>query len=498
MVGWIVDGVNSAITGFFKGLVTEALNPLLELLGKTLLSTPTLEQLPRVGELWTNSWQIMLACYGILIMIAGVVVMAHQSVQAHFSAKEAAPRIILGFLASALSLFVANEAIALANALSRALLGQGVDEEDAALVLEELIMDAINDGIFVILLGVLTAVMLLAVLITYAVRVALTVTLIAGAPLALMCHALPQTDGIARWWWKCFGSLLAIQIAQSLVLITALRLFLDPDGFILIGSNRTGLVNLIVCLALMYILFKIPFWLLGSLRSSHRRSFAGSLARTYVAAKTFGVLRGMTRSTAAGAAPRTRAWRNNASAPSSGSAQSNTSTTAPGAPRHAGRVGRRPPGPALFREPVPGAAPRFGPAIGPPDMPVFRPPATSPGEGSSASSSPPSPRPTEPPGPPTFRQPGPTTSPPARHTGPAEAPGRPHFRPPTRHAPTPPRRASGPPPPSAFRPPVPEPDAPPSRRRTSAPPPPTFRSPPPARTPPTRQRPGRSAGGDRR
>lgn len=68
--------------------------------------------------------------------------------------------------------------------------------------------------------------LLVALLVTYVVRVALTVILIAGAPLALMGHALPQTDGIARWWWKAFGGVLAIQIAQSLALVTAIRLFL--------------------------------------------------------------------------------------------------------------------------------------------------------------------------------------------------------------------------------------------------------------------------------
>ncbi len=57
--------------------------------------------------------------------------------------------------------------------------------------------------------------MLVALLVTYVVRVALTIVLIAGAPLALMFHALPQTEGIAYWWWKAFGGCLAIQVGQS-------------------------------------------------------------------------------------------------------------------------------------------------------------------------------------------------------------------------------------------------------------------------------------------
>lgn len=105
-----------------------------------------------------------------------------------------------------------------------------------------------------------------------------------------MFHALPQTEWIAYFWWRAFGGCLAIQIVQSLTLITAMRVFLAPGGFTFFGPTASGLVNLIVSVALMYILFKIPFWVLGSIRQSHRRSFVGGVARTYLAARTLAVL----------------------------------------------------------------------------------------------------------------------------------------------------------------------------------------------------------------
>ncbi|MDQ3579358.1 MAG: hypothetical protein M3443_17550, partial [Actinomycetota bacterium] len=71
--------VTEAIDGFFRGIVTEALNPLLDLLSKTLLTTPTPDSLPRVGELWDNSWQILLVSYGMLVLLAGVIAMGYQS-----------------------------------------------------------------------------------------------------------------------------------------------------------------------------------------------------------------------------------------------------------------------------------------------------------------------------------------------------------------------------------------------------------------------------------
>jgi hypothetical protein len=284
--------VTNAINGFFTGIVTDALNPLLDLLSKTLLTTPTLDSLPRVGELWNNSWQILLASYALLVLIAGILVMGYETVQTRHSIKEIAPRIVVGFLAGALSLWVATKGIEIANGLAQAVMGGGLDASTAGDTLKNLVLSSLNGGTFIIFIGIFLAGMLIVLLVTYIVRVALTIILIAGAPLALMFHALPQTEGIAKWWWKAYGGVLAIQVGQSLALITAMKVFLAPGGFTLFGPTVSGLVNLLVALALMYILFKIPFWILGSLRGGGGRSVVGSLVRGFLAYKTFGLLGG--------------------------------------------------------------------------------------------------------------------------------------------------------------------------------------------------------------
>jgi hypothetical protein len=71
-----------------------------------------------------------------------------------------------------------------------------------------------------------------------------------------------------------------------------MKVFLAPGGFTLFGPTPNGLVNLLVALALVYILFKIPFWILGSLRGGGGRSLVGSLVRGFLAYKTFGLLGG--------------------------------------------------------------------------------------------------------------------------------------------------------------------------------------------------------------
>ncbi|MFC6091610.1 hypothetical protein [Saccharothrix lopnurensis] len=281
-----------AVNGFFRGIVTEALDPLLELLSRTLLTTPTPESLPRVGELWENSWQILLASYGLLVVLAGIIAMGYQTIQTRQSVKEIAPRLVVGFLAGALSLWVAGTGIRLANAGVEAVMDGGVGA-DAGQALRDLVLNSLVGGIWIHLLGIFLAGMLVALLVTYVVRVALTVILIAGAPLVLMFHALEQTEGIAHWWWRAYGGCLAIQLAQSLTLITALTVFLAPGGFTLFGPTPSGVVNLLVALALMYILFKIPFWILSSVRGGGgRRGLVGSLVKSFVAYKLFGLVGG--------------------------------------------------------------------------------------------------------------------------------------------------------------------------------------------------------------
>ncbi|MFB9509594.1 hypothetical protein ACFFS2_30820 [Streptomyces aurantiacus] len=526
--GWIAEGISSAITGFFKSVIKFALNPLLELLSGTLLTTPSPASMPRVGELWTNSWQIAAACYALLIAIAGIVVMSHETVQTRYSIKEMAPRIPLGFLAAALSLFFAGKAVDLANALSRAAMDGGVNADSAGPALRDFVLSSFSagsDSIFLILMWLVVIGVLVALLLTFVVRVALTIILIVAAPLALICHALPQTDGIARWWWKAFGGVLAIQVAQSLALITGVRVFLTPGGFGptgLFGLNDNGLVNVLVALALMYVVFKIPFWILRSIQLGHGRSFVGSVARAYVMYKTFGLLRGA----GAGAASRTgtrptppppgsggisRPSRPSGSGPSPGGAGNPGSSGNPSPTGSARPTGssRRPPGQPLFLQPNPWASQQnqpTGAAGGPPPMPTFQAPGAPPPGAPPVPPGAPPPRPAHPPGLPVFHAPSSTrTVPPVRASSTPPVPSRPRFQQPTPQPLTPPWHPTRPPAPAAFQPPVPSPRVAPMRHPRTGAPPAVFSSPPsgppPARRtpqPPSRRRTGGTrSGGDR-
>ena len=129
-----------------------------------------------------------------------------------------------------------------------------------------MILAAVNENALFIFMAVLLIGMIIGLLVGYVIRVGVTIILIAGAPIALMFHALPQTEGIAYGWWRAFGGCLAIQVAQSLALVTALKVFLAPGGFTPFGTTRNGLVDMVVALALVWVLYRVPFWVLAGIR----------------------------------------------------------------------------------------------------------------------------------------------------------------------------------------------------------------------------------------
>ena len=258
----ITGHIEAAIDDWFRDLVTAALDPILTLLGHTLLATPNLTAQSRVAELWQMTEGIADSFLVLFVLVGGAIVMGYETIQTRIAIKDILPRIVVAAVAVNASLSLAGLAISTADSLSQAVLGQGVDPSGAAVVLLQLVLGSLaGGGIFVVLLGGVVAVLAIVLLATYVVRLALMVLLIVAAPICLVCHALPQTEGLARLWWRAFSGTLAVQVAQSLVLVTALRVFLASGGPANLGIASTGgLVDLLVSACLCWVLVKIPSW----------------------------------------------------------------------------------------------------------------------------------------------------------------------------------------------------------------------------------------------
>lgn len=506
--------VASAVQEVFRGIVTAAIAPIIDLLGAATLTTPTLGQLPGVGDLWRDSWQIVLAGYVLFVLVGGIVVMAHETLQTRSGIKEIAPRLVVGMLASSLSLFAADKMIRLANGLSLAILGEDSAAASLGQHLQDVLDLALDGGVFLLLLAVVLVVVGVGLVLVSVVRLVITLILLVAAPLCLACHALPATEGIARWWWKAFSFTLAIQIAQSLVLITATRTFLTggvQSAQSPMTSTTSGAGLIIAALAMFYVLFKIPFWFLRLASGGSRSSLVGSLAKTYLFAKTLGMLGGRSGAGHAVTAAKPAHAAHSAATPAPAPVSASPARTVPRrerAQRHAlhARLLRqrdaervraaRTPRPAsvrpTFLQPTPQDPARHaatGPASG--KAPVLQ--FSSPPQPSRPENAPPTTSPVV-----RFRAPDTTPEPP-RDSAPIRAAGVPahlRFESPHPDAPgasTPIRRHDAPPA-ARFQPPPSETALPGGHVRPNSPTPPRFQPPPPQAT----ARPRPSTGGGQR
>ena len=284
---WDIPGqIKKAIDDWFRHLVTDALNPALELVGKTLLSTPQVVSAGRVGQLWAYSLGIADALLVLLIVIAGALVMGHETVQSRYALKDALPRLAFAAIVANASLALSGQLIAIADAFSFGFLAGGVDPAQASASLQQFIVGAVaSGGIFLIFLGLACAVVAVILLVLYIVRAALIVVLVCAAPLMLIAHALPQTEGLARLWWRGMTAALGVQVAQAFLLATAVRVFFTSEGHSALGLSVTGsLIDLLVALCLLWLLVKVPFWA-KELAFSNRPSLAVRAAKTYVLAQ---------------------------------------------------------------------------------------------------------------------------------------------------------------------------------------------------------------------
>jgi len=259
----IASRIRDAINGWFRDLAASSLGPLLDMVARTILATPDLTAAnSRVRELWLVSAGIANTAFVLLVTAGGVLVMTHETLQTSYGVKEIAPRLVVAFLAANLSLAITGQAIPLANALARALLGTGADPAHVQATLRTLALAPLDTSSgLLILIALVIAVMALALVATYVIRVALLIVLIAGAPLALACHALPKTEGLAYLWWRAFCGCFGVQLGQALVLATAVRVFFQADRAQVLGlSGSAHLVDLIVVGCLLWLLLRIPVW----------------------------------------------------------------------------------------------------------------------------------------------------------------------------------------------------------------------------------------------
>ncbi|MEU1896838.1 hypothetical protein ABZ512_00575 [Nocardiopsis dassonvillei] len=266
--------VSCHITSWFHGLVSDVVNPLFGWMADKAFHTP--EPTPGVTGVWEGVSAAVNTAYALLILAAGLVIMAHHSLQAQYGAREVLPRLVVGFVASNLSLVVVRLMSDWSTEFARAFAADGVSAERAARALTERVGPFLLEATaFVVLLLLVLVVLLVVWSLVEIVRIVIVILLTVGAPLMLMFHALPQTNRIAELWWRAMTAVCVVPIAQALAFVALMRVFFEGDTQVLFGaaqilSGDANLFDLFLLLVLVYVQIRIPFWTYKAVLSGHR------------------------------------------------------------------------------------------------------------------------------------------------------------------------------------------------------------------------------------
>jgi hypothetical protein len=292
--------IRKAINDFFAWMIEASLTPIMNTLGTTVLSTPDLTNNPQVKAIWTTCLVIANAVFVLFVVIGGFVVTSRETLQTRHGFKEILPRLIIGGVGANMSLVLIREILQAVNGLTAAIAGQGVDGHAAASAVTQALTGAIMGHGFLLTLMILAVlVMAIVVLLTFILRVACLILLIGVAPLALICHSTPQTEGLAYTWWRAFGACLGMQLAQAVIMLATIRVFLTPSSGAVLGLpvGTDGFLGILVCLTMLWVQIKLPGWMkmfiLGPLGQSKGRGLLGQLITTILTIKTLGAAAGV-------------------------------------------------------------------------------------------------------------------------------------------------------------------------------------------------------------
>jgi hypothetical protein len=245
-----------AMTAWLQTVATALITAAFAAVGQLIFSTPALDQIPEVQATWSLVQAIANSLFGLAILAAGILVMASGTVESRYSAKLLITRLALAAIGANASLALTGALIQLDNALVAGLLGP----DPSARTVSDLVaaihgVHPVNQYVSVIV-GLWAAALAMFLVALYIGRDLALLLATVAAPLALATYALPQTDEIARLWVRAFLALLFVQVVQAVLVLVALQLLRRTDW---LGGAASDLISGLMLIALLYLLFKLPF-----------------------------------------------------------------------------------------------------------------------------------------------------------------------------------------------------------------------------------------------
>jgi len=289
MSGWIKDLVTEMINGVINTITSAtlaALNWVLGLLNDNIFHSPDLTTLPQVIYMSGRAQLAANACMTLIVVIVGLYAMTHGTLQDRHSLKELLPRMVLGFAVANLANPIIRAVVGAANAVTEALAGGDFTSQDSFDAIRRTVVDADSDpaqAIFALVLREVATWMLVFLVITWLGRLSVLLVVAATGPIALMCHALPFAEPVAKLWWRSLLSCLAVQILQAVTLHVAVGTLLVPAANLPalgLPNDPTGLFNMLIACFLLWIVIRIPTWVTRNFGGTTNR--AGSVLASIV------------------------------------------------------------------------------------------------------------------------------------------------------------------------------------------------------------------------
>lgn len=248
--------IAEAINGWLGGIASQLLGPALAAAGQLMFQTPAFDTIPEIERAWSVVRNAADALFVLALLTIGVLVMASGTLDSRYTAKLLLPRAVLAAVLANASLTICGLLIGLNNGVVQGLLGTDPGATAFAELATVVTGGAVANqvvGIVVSLAAAVLAVMLVALYVGRDLVLLLATVL---APLALATYALPQTDDIARTWWRIYSALLFVQVIQAVLVQIGIELLRHTEW---LGGPLSDLTSGLLLVTLLFVMFKLPF-----------------------------------------------------------------------------------------------------------------------------------------------------------------------------------------------------------------------------------------------
>jgi len=253
-------------------LLRDALVPLVQMLGASLLQTPHVEQDATVQRLWTISLGTAGALLTLAVTWLGLSVMLRGALHWLPTWDHVVARVLIACIQAVASSFLVGRLIDLSNALSAALILSGTDGLSSA---AGNVTNQASPTVALLLLVVLVVVAVDLLLVLAVVRVLALSAATALAPLALLAYSVPALEGLASGWWRLVAASLALPVVDAALLSIGVELFSGKAQGFLNFPGSQALEQAVALLGLLAVLIGIPLMAAARVAFPARRSVAG-------------------------------------------------------------------------------------------------------------------------------------------------------------------------------------------------------------------------------